>query len=199
MAENLISFNEEGQTPLDDLSGLRVDVKTRQELNDLEARNNTQAYAQYLLFIKSGSQSNPFTHELLCQIHKDMFGDVWSWAGKKRKTEKNIGVQPVKVGFEINRLLYDLNHWEEKKIDLSEIAVKLHHRLAYIHPFENGNGRWARLVTNIYLHRKRLPLLRWPTDEGDIKKNFRQKYLSALRSADNGDYEPLLKIHAEIS
>lgn len=197
MAENLIGPQGAGQTPIDDLSGLLVDIKTRQELNDLEAENNNKAYSKYLLFMKPDSKLNPFTYESFIQIHKDMFGEVWDWAGEKRKTEKNLGVPPARIGSEIHRFLYDFNKWNEEGMSSSEIAARIHQRLAHIHPFENGNGRWARLVTNIYLHRKGISLIKWPADQDFIRKVFKQKYLSALKTADNGDYGLLSKIHAE--
>ena len=160
MAEDLTGPPEEGQTPIDDLSGLQVKAKNKRELNDLENKNNYKAYTKYILFMKHGSKSNLFTHESLCQIHKDMFGEVWDWAGTPRKKgKKNIGVDGTKVGYEINRFLFDFHQWEKKEVSFFEVGAMLHHRLVWIHPFENGNGRWGRLITNIYLHRKELPLL----------------------------------------
>ncbi len=126
-----------------------------------------------------------------------MFGEVWFWAGEKRKTEKNLGVPPAKIGSEIDRLLYDLHQWEKKKIEPFEIAVRLQHRLVEIHPCENGNGRLARLVSNIYLNQKRLAIVEWPRDEKVIKETFKPKYLAALKKADHGDYEDLLALHRE--
>ena len=200
MAKDLTDPLEEGQTPVDDISSLLIKVKNRQELNDLENKNNNKAYTKYLLFMKPSSKFDPFTYESLCQIHKDMFGEVWDWAGiPRKKGGKNIGVEGAKVGYEMNRLLFDFHQWEEKKTPPSETGVRLHHRLVWIHPFENGNGRWGRLVTNIYLHRKGLPLLNWPQDEKQVKTVFKPRYISALKSADHGDFESLKKIHEEYS
>jgi len=129
-----------------------------------------------------------------------MFGEVWDWAGiPRKKGKKNIGVDGVKAGYEINRFVFDFHQWEEKKVPPSEVGVRVHHRLVWIHPFENGNGRWGRLVTNIYLHRKGLPLVNWPGDQKWIREKFRPRYLSALKSADRGDFGPLKKIHEEYS
>ena len=200
MGKDLTGPLEEGQTPIDDLSGLLIKAKNRQELNDLENKNNYKAYTKYILFMKPASKFNPLTYESLCQIHKDMFGEVWDWAGiPRKKGRKNIGVEGVKVGYEINRLLFDFHKWEEKKIPPSETGVRLHYRLVWIHPFENGNGRWGRLITNIYLHRKGLQLLIWPQDEKQIKTVFKPRYISALKSADEGDFGALKKIHEECS
>jgi Fic-DOC domain mobile mystery protein B len=200
MAEDLTGPLEEGQTPIDDISGLLVKVKNRQELNDLESENNHKAYTKYILFMKPTSKFNPFAYESLCQIHRDMFNEVWDWAGiPRKKGKKNIGVDGVKVGSEMHRFSFDFRQWEEKKVTPSEIGVRVHHRLVWIHPFENGNGRWGRLMVNIYLHRKGLPLLNWPRDEKVIKADFKPRYISALRSADGGDFGPLKKIHEECS
>lgn len=195
MVENLIGPREEGQTPIDDLSGLLLPIKTQRQLNDAESKNNSKAYAKYILFAKPTSKFDPFTYQSFCGIHKDMFGEVWSWAGEIRKTIKNMGSAPAEIGSEIHRFLFDFHQWEEKGIRPLEVAVKIHHRLVQIHPFENGNGRWARLVTNIYLRRKRIPLIKWSEDQDFIRKVFKPRYIAALKAADHGDYEPLSRLH----
>lgn len=195
MAKNLTPSKGEGETPLDDLSGLKADITKRGELDTLEFQNNLKAYQKY--FLKPLSLTRIFTHRGLLRIHQEMFGEVWSWAGEKRKSGKNLGPPPAKVGFEINRLLFDFHRWEKSKIEPIEIAARLHQRLVWIHPFENGNGRWARMAANLYLHGKGLPLIQWPTDQEFVKKVFKPAYLSALRAADGGDHGPLLKLHQQ--
>ena len=106
MAKDLSTRGGEGETLPDDVSGLRISVKNRSELNAAEGRNNAKAYAKYLLYIKPESRTKLFTHRALLEVHRDMFGEVWSWAGEKRKTEKNLGSPPAKIGSEIDRLLY---------------------------------------------------------------------------------------------
>ena len=196
MAKDLTFAGGEGQTPLEDLSGLLAPVKTRQALNELEAKNNGKAYAKYLLFVKTPKAFNLLAAGVLCEIHQEMFAEVWSWAGEFRKGGgKNIGVPAVKIGSELHRLLSDWRHWEERKVPAVEIAARIHHRLVEIHPFENGNGRWARLVTNIYLHGKGFPLIEWPQDPKVICEDFKPKYLTALKKADQGEYAPLFELH----
>ncbi|MDD5218580.1 MAG: mobile mystery protein B [Candidatus Omnitrophica bacterium] len=192
MAKNIKSDSEEGQTPLNDISGLLVAVKSRRELNDLEFKNNVAAIRKYLLKNLT-DRSAPFTYKWLQKVHKDMFGKVWRWAGVPRKSDLNVGVQKEQIGAEVHRLFYDLGQWELQGHPPVEIAVKIHHRLAFIHPFQNGNGRWARMVANLYLHKNKLPIVLWPEEQ----KIFRPQYLKALKTADNGDYSLLLKLHKE--
>jgi len=72
MARNIINLNEEGQTPLDDISGLLVKIETRQELNDWEFKNNNKAYKKYFLQ-KLSKKFVPFNDEWLRQVHKEMY------------------------------------------------------------------------------------------------------------------------------
>jgi Fic family protein len=43
----------------------------------------------------------------------------------------------------------DIQAWEIKTDLLLEQAMRIHHRTVNIHPFENGNGRWSRMLANI--------------------------------------------------
>lgn len=78
-----------------------------------------------------------------------------------------------------------------------EITARIHHRLVQIHPFENGNGRWARMVTNIYLKKKGFEPIQWPEEQMFIANEFREKYIKTLKAADLHDYQPLIKLHCQ--
>ncbi len=200
MAKNLKFSHEEGQTPIEDLSGLLLPIRTMAELNDAEAKNNAKAYAQYLVFMPALEKLNLLAVQSLCGIHREMFGEVWSWAGELRKGGvKNIGCVSVQIGSEFHKLMAEERRWEEEKRPVLEIVARIHHRLVWIHPFENGNGRWARLVANIYLRQRALSLLEWPKDIKFIRENFRPQYLTALKKADHGDFEALIELHRDYS
>ena len=59
-------------------------------------------------------------------------------------------------------------------------ATFIHHRLVQIHPFTDGNGRVARLITNLYLTQHGYPPI-------VLKKEERKKYYQTLQIADDGD------------
>jgi Fic family protein len=65
--------------------------------------------------------------------------------------------------------------------DPVERAARLHHGIASIHPFTDGNGRTARLAMNFILLAAGYPPISIPTD-------LRQDYYNALESADSGDF-----------
>ena len=140
-----------GETPIDDISGLKVkSVTTRPELNEVEAENIRKAFVKYLA-AKPPRRVARFDLPWVLRLHHEMFGDVWTWAGKVRTTGTNIGVPPEQIQIQLKSLLDDLAFWEEQETELMEQAVMLHHRAVQIHPFKNGNGRWARLLANIWL------------------------------------------------
>ena len=192
--------NISGGTILEDASGLiPMYITTRKELYEAEFINITEATQYYL------SNSNlltrfEITRQTLFEVHKRMFDKVWSWAGKKRTSNKNIGIAPHKIDEEIKKLIDDYNFWTKGNMKIIEIVARLHHRLVWIHPFEGGNGRWNRFTANLIYYKNTKALLSWPEDELQLKKksSFREKYLTALHEADNSKYEQLVKLHNEL-
>ena len=56
------------------------------------------------------------------------------------------------IGIELKNLLDDCNYWIENKVfEEDEIAVRLSHRMVFIHPFANGNGRHSRLMADVLI------------------------------------------------
>ena len=83
-----------------------------------------------------------------------MLGDVWRWAGKFRKSERNFGIPFYEIPVALRQLLDDTKAWiQYRTYPPDEIAVRFHHRLVQIHPFPNGNGRHARLMADLLVMR----------------------------------------------
>ncbi|WP_246805188.1 mobile mystery protein B [Mesorhizobium mediterraneum] len=92
------------------------------------------------------------TDDFAVELHRRLFGDVWSWAGSFRKTGKNIGVDPAQIAMQLRGTMDDARYWAEHGIHQPvEAAVRLHHRLVWVHPFPNGNGRHARIMADVVL------------------------------------------------
>lgn len=73
-----------------------------------------------------------------------------------------------------------------------KIAVRFHHRLVFIHPFPNGNGRHARLMADLLVERLGQPRFTWGSRSLIDASETRQRYIAALQAADASDYAPLL-------
>ena len=82
-------------------------------------------------------------------LHRRMFGRVWTWAGHVRQRETNMGIDPSKIIHEWEILLRNTQFQiENETYSPEEICVRLHRRMLEIHCFPNGNGRHARLAAS---------------------------------------------------
>jgi Fic-DOC domain mobile mystery protein B len=184
----------EGATPLDsgEMEGLKhKHVTTRGELDELEQVNIESG----LLWLSRQRRANVLTADFAVTLHKRLFGEVWSWAGMFRKSGKNIGINPLHIGVELRTLMDDAHYWAEHgTYDPVESALRLHHRMVFIHPFPNGNGRHARIMADTVLaHVYGTKPIDW-TGGQDLQKinDRRAVYIAALKAADRGDIAPLL-------
>lgn len=185
-----------GATPGQDTSGLLLHHKSsRDDINVAETEAIDRAATQYVHRARKKSRDTEWlTDEFIRNVHKDMFGGIWDWAGKYRTIRLNIGFEPHQIPEQIKLLCGDFLVWNSStsSIPVMEIAARLHHRLTKIHPFKDGNGRHARLMTDIFLHSRGHSLPRWPQihrlTQGDL---IRKQYVAALKQADGGDYSAL--------
>lgn len=129
----------------------------------------------------------------MCQLHKRMFKDVWTWAGQFRTTAKNIGIDAYRIPMELRQLVADVRFWvENETYDPDEIAIRFHHRLVAMHPFPNGNGRHARLAADRLARQMDRPRFTWGSANPVEPDMMRQEYVAALREADEHNIERLL-------
>lgn len=184
-----------GATPLtpDELLGLKAKhIATRGELNELEGENIIQG----LTWLDRRPKSfDLLTDAAVREVHKRLFGEVWDWAGVYRLTEKNIGVPVWQISTELRTCLDDARYWRDNNsFDPPEAMARLHHRLVWIHPFANGNGRWARIMADAYLTQiDRNIFLDWSGGGTlDADSAHRAAYIAALRAADQHDFVPLV-------
>lgn len=186
-----------GATPLNpnEIAGLKLSyISTQRELNAAEQDNILQGET----WAFSGKRRNFLTEKFLRELHIKMFGQVWAWAGTYRTSDKSIGVQWFKVPEEMNKLIADVSYWiTHETYPIDEIAARFHHRLVFIHPFANGNGRWARVMADVLLCNLDQPKFTWGAlrKQGSLGEHseIRKDYIYALQKADAKNFEPLLK------
>lgn len=188
-----------GQTPLDDLSGLRIKtIRTTAELNAAESVNIRKATSKYVAQTPTARMA-PFTPAWLRRLHAEMFADVWTWAGMLRTHETNIGSRPHLIETDLHNLLEDLRVWKTSGMPLVEQAARLHHGAVRVHPFPNGNGRWSRTLANIWLKQHGSPATEWPETTIGAASTIRAEYLIAVKAADRGDMAPLVALHTRFA
>lgn len=187
-----------GETPID-VSRLKIkSVTNRRELNIAEAKNVSVAVLKHL-----GGRPNrrtaPFTMDWCLAVHREMFCDVWEWAGEIRDKPLSLGIPAHRIRTSLYDLLKDLESWDSFGFDPLEQSVWLQHRAVQIHPFFNGNGRWSRLLANILLKREGHAVIEWPeTTLGEVS-TIRDEYIAAIQAADAGSYDPLIELCRKFS
>ncbi|MDA3953019.1 MAG: mobile mystery protein B [Bacteroidales bacterium] len=186
----------EGQTPLseEEKEGLLIkSITTRGELDELEQLNIEKA-VEWTLKNKL-SKERILSEEFIKLVHKKMLGDVWEWAGKFRKSEKNIGVTWIRIGVELRMLLDDTKYWiDNDTYQPDKIAIRFKHRLVNIHCFPNGNGRHSRLMADIIIESVfGMYVFTWNNSNLVKPGNARKEYIDSIRQADSDSIEPLLE------
>jgi len=184
----------DGNTPLspDEQADLIPDLTTKEELNEWERQNILEA-AAWAFDPRNLHRHDPFSETYVRALHLRMFDQTWKWAGVYRTTEKNIGISHYQIREALLALLGDVRYWvEHRTYEPDELAVRFHHRLVWIHPFANGNGRHARLMADVVLRRLGRPAFTWGSADIGKTGDFRGRYIDALRAADKYDMGPLL-------
>ncbi len=96
---------------------------------------------------------------------------------------------PIHVADEMEVLCGWINENTENRHPLVAASIA-HYNMVRIHPFDDGNGRGARILMNLILIKRNYPV-------AIIKNENRRKYLTALNQADKGDIAPFLKLIAD--
>jgi len=183
----------EGATPLDpdeveDL--LPAHIRTRGELNVWEQENILIAAS----WIRR-ARKEALDEATIRELHRKMFSQTWKWAGKYRTSDKTIGLHWPQIPMAVRNSVADGRYWlREGVYPPDEAAIRLHHRLVQIHLFPNGNGRHARLWSDMLLFQNGRPPIDWGGAKLDTGSDFRRGYIRALWIADEGNLQPLLNL-----
>jgi Fic family protein len=158
-----------------------VTVSGKPLKDHIEALNLSKAWEQVKEFARPGAA---LTESGLLDLHRIVLTRVKdSHAGSYRTSAVRIAgashLPPNAV--KVPDLMSDLFTGLSAILDPVERATRLHHGIAAIHPFIDGNGRAARLAMNfILLAAGYLPI--------SIPTALRQDYYRALEAADSGDF-----------
>ena len=96
---------------------------------------------------------------------------------------------PEQVDSQIDDLLQYLDFEEQESTNVGIVAAWFHHQFSAIHPFQDGNGRVVRALTNyLFLKHSLFPAV--------VTRDDRDEYLNCLSSADQGKLTPLVHFFA---
>ena len=138
----------------------------------------------------------------VCEGHKELAGDLFpDWAGRYRDVNVQVGQHTPPPYYEVPtfmRMFCDdlrerLRHLSPEEANVQELAALLawvDWRFQWIHPFKDFNGRIGRVLLAALLYKLALPHV----ETAPLALEIRQQYLSALRTADDGNLEPLTDV-----
>lgn len=164
-------------------------IATRAELFEAEQYNISAA-----LLRRKPDLDVLLDDKYLRDLHTAMFGQVWEWAGRYRRRETNIGIDPREIPMAVRTLVDDARAWVEYvTYRPDELAVAFHHRLVAIHPFSNGNGRHGRVAADYLVTALGRSAFSWGVNLDVDTDRLRAAYRHALQRADRGDIGDLLE------
>ncbi len=191
MSDPLFDEDDEANTPLEPEEREQLIpsyITLRRELNEAEQINIADA-AKWL----ASRKRDVLDEKFLRTLHTRMFGKVWKWAGDYRKTPRNIGVEAWRIPMDVAQAIDDAKFWvANNTFSADEIAVRFSHRLVAIHPFPNGNGRFSRMVGDLFAQQLGQPRFSWGSRNLVDATTTRRAYVEALRAADAHDLSLLI-------
>jgi Fic family protein len=150
----------------------------------IEARNDAEAFDFIVQLVQ---QKTPFSQETIQHIYEIVTKGLLNDAGKYRTGNVRItgsSITPpsyTKIIPLMDEYIHTIKRFKTHPLNT---AVFIHHRLVWIHPFFDGNGRVARLVMNLFLMQQGYPPV-------VLKLEQRKTYYNVLHQADNGNLSPL--------
>lgn len=142
------------------------------------------------------AENHQFTADDICRIHRIWLGGLYPWAGKFRQVNISKGGFSFAAAKHVPALMGDFEKNILQKFtpcqynSIEEIITALamvHTELVLIHPFREGNGRLARLLSILMCWQARLPTL----DFGGVTGKKKQEYFAAVRAGMDHDYKPM--------
>lgn len=172
-----------------------ITVKGKPLKDHLEAKNHQEAL-EYLYDLVEKDKKQTISERFIRNLHQLVMQETdKEWAGRYRNSNVIIvgadhtPPDAIEVPIEMPKLVGWLRQ-NRKKLHIIELAALLHHKLVYIHPFFDGNGRVARTAMNLLLMQEGYPL-------AIILKNDRKKYYQVLKKADKGNLIPFVNFIAQ--
>ena len=168
----------------------KLDLTDKNLINEYEAKGIATAE----LFVFELDSETEISTQLLLEIHRIAFSELYDWAGFWRSTHVTVGqltppepskVLPLMYQF-IDNLNYKINNASSQQ-DHIDCLTYAHYEFIRIHPFNNGNGRTGRILMNIVALKFGYKPIELYHREGDSRRT----YIEAMKSADHGNFEPL--------
>lgn len=175
-------------------------IKSKREMNRVEAREQFSALEELSSFYDADHR---FMSADVCKMHRIWLGRIYEWAGQYRRVNVSKGNFPFAAAKQVPGLMAEFEKGPLKKFTpcrftsheaVAKAMAVVHTELVLIHPFREGNGRVARILSTLMALQAGLP----PLDFGGIRGKKREQYFAAVRAGLDNNYEPMERIFNDV-
>lgn len=178
----------------------RLAITSPQTMDDIEARALEQAVLE---FVGNYDERHRFTAADICKIHQNWLGKIYDWAGAYRQVNISKSDFPFAAATLVPGLMVEFEKAVlarytpcnfKDRADVVRALAETHVELVLIHPFREGNGRVARILSMLMALQAGLPLL----DFSVVAEDKKQDYFAAVQAGLDRNYSPMERLFAEI-
>jgi len=144
-----------------------------------------------------------FTADDVRRIHRTWLAEIYVWAGEYRQVNITKGGFMFAAANQVARLMGELERGPlrtctpcrfESADEQAQALAVVHAELILIHPFREGNGRCARLLSTLMGLQAGLPAL----DFSGVRGEGKRRYIAAVHAALDRDYGPMTTVFRRI-
>ncbi len=178
----------------------RLGIKSPKDMDDAETRALEKAMVE---LVGSYGERHRFTTNDIRDIHRRWLGEIYEWAGEYRQVNVSKGEFPFAAAarvpdlmaeFERNVLARHTPCNFKQRTAVTRALAETHVELVLIHPFREGNGRAARILSILMALQAGLPLLNF----SPIAEEKKPEYFAAVQAGLDKNYAPMERLFAEI-
>ena len=175
-------------------------IKRKREMDRVEWDEQLRALDELVdLF----GREHRFTANDIMKLHSHWLGAIYGWAGVYRSVNMSKDGFPFAAAAQIPKLMSEFERgplrqytpciFSEREKVVHALAL-VHVELVLIHPFREGNGRIARMLSTLMALQAGLP----PLDFGSIKGKTKLEYFAAVQAGMARNYQPMERIFTDV-
>lgn len=178
----------------------RLGIKSPRAMEDAETRALERAMAEA---VRKYDERHRFTAGDVCDMHRRWLHEIYEWAGEYRRVNVSKGEFPFAAAARVPWLMAEfekdvLTRYtpcnSKAQTEIAHALAETHVELVLIHPFREGNGRVARMLSILMALQAGLPLL----DFSPIAEEKKQEYFAAVQAGLDKNYAPMERLFSGI-
>lgn len=175
-------------------------ITSKHAMDEVEARALEQTMD---VLVKTYGESHRFTAQDLCDCHRSWLCDIYEWAGHYRRVNVSKEGFPFAAAAQVPALMDQFERDVLRRCtpcmftdqaDVVRALAETHVELVLIHPFRDGNGRLARVLSSLMALQAGLPLL----DFSGMAGTGKTAYIAAIQAGLDKHYAPMERVFGKV-